>query len=357
MKTVCLHCQRTSPNQNLFCQESYCPAEESPQVLEYGEQLGDIEIIRPIGVLRSSVLYEAQCNRERVLLKIAHPGKEHTDRLKREVALLRRLQSGRTLSPSLPCLLAPYTATTAENHYGRVISDGQLLYYAKFAFTPGDTLRDALIKNPQLWVYHIGWIVTSLAQTIAVLQSEGVVHGGISPDSVLIHFDPATSRPKLQLFDFGIACEPNQLQDHWYRAALQPAYTAPELIDADLPRGNYATDVYGIGLVLYELLVGRPAFPFSLAGDSEVYDMVCQHHQVQMNRFEDVKALATIAVKATSRKPTERYENAVELATELTKLFPPIRPRYRLPGLETRTILWLLAAFLVLALIATTVLA
>jgi hypothetical protein len=46
MKQVCMLCERTSPDGNLFCQETYCPAEQSPFVLDYGEWFGDIEIVR-----------------------------------------------------------------------------------------------------------------------------------------------------------------------------------------------------------------------------------------------------------------------------------------------------------------------
>ena len=42
MKRVCLYCERTSPDSNVFCQETYCPSEMSPYIFDYGEWLGDI---------------------------------------------------------------------------------------------------------------------------------------------------------------------------------------------------------------------------------------------------------------------------------------------------------------------------
>src|SRR6266496_4377176 len=99
MKKVCLFCERTSPDNNLFCQETDCPAEMSPYILDYGEWLGDIEIIRPITVLRSSALYEARHNKQKVLLKVAHPGPEHTERLKRRTVIGRMISMSPSHSP------------------------------------------------------------------------------------------------------------------------------------------------------------------------------------------------------------------------------------------------------------------
>lgn len=48
MKQVCLLCERTSPGGDLFCQETYCPAEMSPTILDHGDMLGDIEIVKSV---------------------------------------------------------------------------------------------------------------------------------------------------------------------------------------------------------------------------------------------------------------------------------------------------------------------
>ena len=89
MKRICLMCRRASPDDNLFCQETFCPAEMSPMIFNDGDWLGDIEILRPVAVLRSSALYEAMQAKRRVLLKVAHPGPENKERLKREAVFFR----------------------------------------------------------------------------------------------------------------------------------------------------------------------------------------------------------------------------------------------------------------------------
>src|SRR5687768_11704462 len=138
MKQVCLACRRTGLDRNLFCQEQYCPAEMSPTILDVGDQLSDFEIIKPVITLRSAALYEAQHQnqKEKVYLKIAHPGAEHKERLKREAEFLASLQKfGKNPPSTLPKLLPPYVGTSlSQDCYGKTMLGGHLLYYCLFEF-------------------------------------------------------------------------------------------------------------------------------------------------------------------------------------------------------------------------------
>jgi len=135
VKRVCLKCGRTTLGGNLFCQETYCPAEMSPFVLSYGEWFGDIEIVKPIAVTRSAVLYEAVHQKETVYLKVAHPGQEHKERLKREALFLQALQLGKIDCEYLPKLLPPYAfITIADDAYGKTMLGDHLLYFYIFGY-------------------------------------------------------------------------------------------------------------------------------------------------------------------------------------------------------------------------------
>lgn len=321
MNKVCLACGRTSPDSNLFCQENYCPAEMSPYIFDYGEWLGDIEIVRPITVLRASALYEARQNKQNVLLKVAHPGSDHTDKLKREAVLLAEMATSQKRDVSLPILLPAYAnSTVGKDPYGRAMLGDHLLYFCLFQHFEGETLRDVLIKNSQLWIFHVGWITLHLASAVAFLESKGQYHYGMSPESLLVRFRNDMAAPQVLLFDLGIASNRKELQQNWYPTFVPPAYTAPELID-QTPEPNYATDVYGIGLILYELLVGTPAFPFKLHSDDKVYDAVQREQRVPMNRVQDVKEVAAIATTAVNPDPAKRQQNAAELTAALLKIF------------------------------------
>ena len=94
----------------------------SPTILEHGDWLGNIEIVKPIIVLRASVLYEARHQHKKVLLKVAHPGPENRERLKREAEFLQQIQRLKERSEHLPVLLPPYPQTSIERDpYGKVV--------------------------------------------------------------------------------------------------------------------------------------------------------------------------------------------------------------------------------------------
>ncbi len=330
MKQVCILCARTAADNNLYCQEIACPAEMSPVILDYGEWLGDIEILKPIIILRSSVLYQARHGKKKVFLKVAHPGQEHIDRLKREATFLSTIESSKDRAPGLPTLLPPYANTIIEKDvYGKAMLKGHLLYFYLFEHFPGDPLRDILIKNPQLWIYHIGWLMFNLATTVAFLQSKGFFHLGLSPESILVNFDVNSTIPHVVLFDLGIATDAKGLRTHQTIAFTLPAYTAPELLSSAPLQPSYATDVYGLGLILYELLVGEPPFPFKLLSDKDVYDAVRNNPMVRMSRTADVEEVANIAIQAVSQAVDQRQQSAAALAEQILKIIgqPPAEKR------------------------------
>lgn len=361
MKQVCLTCERTASDRNLFCQESYCPAEMAPTILEQGEWLGDIEIVKPVMLLRSSVLYEAMHQRRKVYLKVAHPGEAHKARLKREAEFLSALQLSRELPPTLPTLLPPYANTTlAKDVHGGTMLQGHLLYFCLFEHVEGETLRDLLIKNPQLWITHIGWMMISLASTLNLIHLKGHCHFGLCPDGILVHFDETQvpSVPRILLADLGIVSDKTLLPTTWYPTCVAPAYTAPELLNGRSGGASldYRADVYGLGLVLYELLIGQPAFTYKLHSDAEVVAAVKRSHRLKMNRLNDVTRVATLALQSTHVESGQRAAYVADIAEQLVSLFGEVPPpkKRRLPRLNS--VFVVIAALLTIAfLIAVTV--
>jgi serine/threonine protein kinase len=351
MNRVCLLCERTSPNTNLYCQEIYCPAEMSPTVLSYGEWLGDIEIVKPVIVLRSAVLYEANHQKEKVFLKVAHPGLENTERLKREALFLSKAKN-----QLLPQLLPAYANTSAESDpYGRTMLGGHLLYYYVFEHVEGEPLSDILVKNPQLWINHVGWLMISLTTVVNYLHTCQILHLGLSPEVVLVRFDAETNAPRILLFDLGICATPQILNSNWYSFFALPAYTAPELVDAQpgMVRPDYRSDVHGLGLILYELLVGESAYPFKLRSDEEVYRAVQRHRITEMNRSEDVKNIANIALQAVDPQVDRRQQNATVIAQQLISSFGEVPPEKPSRWPSTNTILVVVGALLAIAFLIT----
>lgn len=354
MKQVCLLCERASPGGDLFCQETYCPAEMSPTILDHGDMLGDIEIVKAMMVQRHSVLYEAMHQKKRVLLKIANPGPENKERLKREAEFLQQTQLQQEISRFLPRLAPPYAGTTIrQDAYGKSMLQGHLLYFALFEFVEGEPLQDLLKKNPQLWINHIGWIMIGLSTAVAFLNGKGLLHAGLSPQSLLVRFDDrlAVHVPRIVLFDLGFVADPPTVRKTWYPFFALPAYTAPELLDLPTNQATYQTDVYGLGLVLYELLVGEPAYTYRLRGDADVYRSVRRNERIVMNRIEDVVKISELALKAVNFQVSGRQRDAVDLVQQLLAYFGPIPEKPVSRWRQPRTILIILLALLIIVIL------
>jgi len=340
MKQVCLVCDRTAPQATLFCQDARCPAERAPLLLDRGDRLEDLEIVAPVAALRAAVLYNARRGDQPVLLKVAHSDPRAAERLKREARLLGELlgRDGRP-PPGLPTLLGPYSGTNPrEQPYGSTMLGGQLLYFALFAPFDGQPLSAFLARNPQPWVNHAGWIAHSFAVTVGQLHSRGVLHLALSPESALVRLGQNVLAPELLLCDLGLVASPADVATgdpkrhvwhaHWYRELAAPGYTAPELVPSG-QRGDavgYHTDVYGVGLILYEMLIGRPAFPAARLDDESVYALVRANRLPSMTRALDAPSLAAVANRAVSR---QRYDDlqALDQAVIAVTGLPPVRRR------------------------------
>lgn len=327
MKQVCLVCERTSADHNLYCQDVRCPSESSPLVLEHGELLGDIEIVKPLIIQRSATLYVAQRAGKPIYLKVAHPGRHHIERLEREAKILNTLRLERALGEHLPIILPPTLDASIEAKdaaaYAKIALGRHLLYYYVFTHIPAEPLSDLLKKTPQLWIAHVVQIALGMGHALMLLQSKGYLHLALSPASVLVHL--ATPKPHILLVDLGLACEKPHFHQHWYPELVSPAYMAPELPQ----RSDYGSDVYGLGLILYEMLVGEPAIPTRQRSDAEIRAAVIQKRFVPMTRHDDVQPIADIAIAAVDARSIQGAQEWTQQLIAYAKSFPSQRPKRR----------------------------
>lgn len=319
MKFICPRCNRISIDGNQWCQDKHCPAENALEIFDNGESFSNFEIIKLVTVLRSSAVYQAVRGKTTVYLKIAHQG--HQERLKREARTLAQLsKSGQ--HPMLPVLLPAHEQASAEQYpYGRVVHKNKEKYYEVFAFCEGDTLRNLLLKSPQPWYQHAGWITISLADPLLMLHRSGKLHLGLNPGMVLIRFDKQDI-PRPMLLDLGVAAEPGEVAKCWNNQTNEAAYTAPELVTKQGEFGP-ASDVYGLGLLLYEMLSGCPAYEYRLQKDEVIYQAL-QTREISRTGRTDLKNLPEITEKAVNRRYASRYPDVLSFARELQSNLPVI---------------------------------
>ena len=138
-----------------------------------------------------------------------------------------------------------------------VITNGpgrEVLYYYVMPFVEGETLRERLARSGPLPVPEVVRLTAEIADALAKAHKAGVVHRDIKPENILLADGHAL------VMDFGVA---KAVSDATGRQGLTsagmslgtPAYMAPEQVAAD-PRIDHRADLYALGLVAYEMLVG-----------------------------------------------------------------------------------------------------
>lgn len=348
MKQICIHCGRKSSSGPIWCQESYCSLNNMASVFDYGETIGELNIVKPLAVLRAAAIYEAERGGEKVLLKVAHDGRH--ERLKREAIFLMQLQQAKQFHPMLPTLLPAHSQADITQHpYGKTVFNEQTKYYCIFRHVEGDFLNNMLLKNPQPWYQHAGWIAISLADVVALMHQAQKLHLSLSPESILVRYDKAGT-PRPVLMDLGAVTEPAHIRQNWNRQHVPPAYIAPEMLGRAGGKVGPATDVYGLGLILYEMLAGRPAYSYRLRPDGDIYRDVLDADPARINRA-DLQSVPQIAHKATSKEYQSRQPDVVTLAQELLAVFPPVPKEPKDRRVNWRVIGVILGVFLAITLL------
>ncbi|MBA3315401.1 MAG: serine/threonine protein kinase [Planctomycetaceae bacterium] len=158
-------------------------------------------------------------------------------------------------------------------------------------------------------------LVRKVAEAVAHAHDRGIIHRDIKPANVLLDSD---DEPRLT--DFGIArrAAGDQTISHVGQALGTPAYMAPEQASGDVAAVDHRSDVYSLGVLLYETLAGRRAFPGDarealkrvLSGPPERLRLLCK---------DLPRDLETIVETAMARERGARYQTAAELAKDLDR--------------------------------------
>lgn len=339
MKLSCSHCGQVSADGHLWCQQIDCPAGNVPTTFTFGEYLGDIQITRLLRIFRTAAIYEGKRGDTPILIKVSHTA--YSDTLKQEADILARI-SGHN-SPALPVLMPPYEGADIKRlPYGKAVFRGQLHYYLLFEYQQGVFLRDVLYENPEPWYRHAAWITIIISRALSYLHGNAqILHLNINPDVILVNFDEKTRIPNALLLDLGVMIGGNQVPNpspDRYARMLQhipPSYVAPEILKRD--KITNSTDVYGIGMLLYEMLAGQPAYPFALRSAPEIHEAISTRKDrpplLKRQDVPDPKKVEEILSKSIHTNHTWRYEGVTELRNDLIKVFGDIpiieKPWYR----------------------------
>jgi len=182
---------------------------------------------------------------------------------------------------------------------------------------PGEDLRTLLDRQqvPMPGPASIVLMVADLCDALAAAHAAGIVHGDVKPSNVLLDSDPGSGAPRVvRLTDFGLA----DLAARSGVAVLPAEYLAPEIGAGGHPP-TPASDVYAVGVVLYEALAGRP--PFTGTSPDDVRRL---HREVQPTRIPEIPDPLWPMVASCLGKNPQQRPTASELADLLREIAPMI---------------------------------
>lgn len=183
-------------------------------------------------------------------------------------------------------------------------ADGQTVPYASELYRLYNDDRKS-------FVISMGKKITS---AIMALHDAGYIHRDIDPSNIMV-----TTDGKVKVIDFGIARSIHQLKNEPSTTRVgnflgKPEYAAPELIHGDLRHQNATTDIYALGVLIFQLLTGH--LPFE-GPTQDVMDMQC-NADLPIHEIED-PSLRAIIEKATQKQQSLRYQSAAEFRVALEK--------------------------------------
>ncbi len=254
------------------------------------EQLGDFRIIREIGRGGMGVIYEAEqiTLKRRVALKVlttsTHESAKQLERFQREAEAIARLHH-----------------TNIVPVFGSGSQDG--VHYFAMQLIDGQPLN----QLPETSLAAIGKLGMQAASALAYAHSHGVLHRDVKPSNLLLD-----TSGEVWVTDFGLAKlsdvgELTQTGD--IMGTLK--YMAPEQLEG---RADERTDIYSLGLTLYELATRKPAFDIS---KSLAIEFVITRSRRHGRLILTSRAIRNNYLKATAFEPVHRYASAAELADDL----------------------------------------
>ena len=194
--------------------------------------------------------------------------------------------------------------------------DGDYCYIVS-EFIEGGDLAKRLTHGKLPWQDAVR-LIEEVAEILQHAHANGFVHRDIKPANILLD---AKGSPYLA--DFGIAATGEELRQGGGNTAGTLAYMSPEQVGGR--QVDARTDIYSLGVVLFELLVGRR--PFAAANPAELRRAILTDDPQFPESVELPPDLKRICLKALARKPTERYSSAGEFADELKVLCEPRQGR------------------------------
>ncbi|SHN15619.1 Stk1 family PASTA domain-containing Ser/Thr kinase [Gracilibacillus kekensis] len=197
------------------------------------------------------------------------------------------------------------------------VGDEEQIYYMVMEYVDGMTLKQYIQLHAPIEVEEVMDIMTQITSAIAHAHDNELIHRDIKPQNILID-----SYGQIKVTDFGIAVALSATALTQTNSVLGSVhYLSPE--QARGGKANRKSDIYSLGIVLFEMLTGN--LPFS--GQSAV-SIALKHLQSETPSVKEFnpripQSVENIVLKSTTKDPFHRYQSVYEMEDDLTHALDP----------------------------------
>src|SRR5438046_7966349 len=298
-------------------------SKKAEHLVEMLGELGDYELVEEVGRGGQGVVFRARqksLNRT-VALKVISLGqwasKAHLKRFRREAEAAASLDH--------PSIVPIYEVGEREG-----------ACYFSMKFVEGGQL-DVKVKGAPMSIRQAAEVIAKVARTVHYAHEHGILHRDIKPGNILLD---AKGEPLLT--DFGLVrlVEAESTITRTREALGTPSYMAPEQAAGEQRKLSNATDVYGLGAVLYQLLTDHPPFAGGTTYETIKLLLDTEPRQPRLLNPKIDRDLSTICLKCLEKDPQRRYPTALALAEDLERWLKHEPIRARRTGVFTHARKW-----------------
>jgi serine/threonine protein kinase/cephalosporin-C deacetylase-like acetyl esterase len=331
MSVKCPNCQHENPDDTLYCGKCGTPLKSAKEIsitktlitpkekLQKGSTVaGRYQILEELGRGGMGVVYKAEDTKLKrtVALKFLPPELTHISEVKER--FMREAQAAAALDH-------PNICTVHE------VDEAEEKTFISMAYVEGQSLKKKIESGPLELDEALG-IAEQVAEGLQEAHNKGVVHRDIKSANIMV-----TDRGQAKIMDFGLAkVKGSTILTREGTTLGTVAYMSPEQARGE--EVDRRTDIWSLGVVLYEMLSGE--LPFK--GDREasiLYSVVHEEPRPLKTIKPDIPTeLQQIINRALKKKPESRYSSAAEMINDLKKCQDVLRAE-ELGAFNLRTIL------------------
>jgi serine/threonine-protein kinase len=207
-----------------------------------------------------------------------------------------------------------------------IIDVGRLpsgLPYLMMELLEGTSLAEAISRSGRLPIDRAADILAQAASALSAAHAKGIVHRDLKPDNLyLCPDDSVPAGERVKVLDFGIAKLRGELGSNSAKTQAgavmgTPPYMSPEQCRGLSDEIDHRTDIYALGIILYEMLCGAPPFVSAGWGEIVLAHLTQAPPRPRSKNPEVPEALEQLILKALAKKADDRFASAAEMRAAL----------------------------------------